>query len=405
MTKLSMRLLAAMTVCFGMSLPADAGDLRSGFRDALELNAELRGLAAQRAVIEARRQGTQAILPGAPSVAPSWRSTTFTQRTGYQEFELGGDLPVWLPGERGALRGSVAAQATQLDARIAQARLILAGEVRDAYWLWTTALAEREAAQARVTASRALERDLGRQVGAGQLPRADLLLATADLRDAEVTLRSAVGAARDAGINFRTLTGNEPVQGPPERPAPPPVGDGALRSLPAAIVARTAQDLARTEERLAQVRDRASPTVFGGWRRERGATGEPYVDRLLIGVRIPFSYAPQVNERVATARADAALAEATFATAARTLAGADRRARAQAEDAGAIARLSEQRHRALAEQSGLSETAYRAGNLPFAEVVRVRAQLAGADAQRRRARVEQGRAASTINQTLGLEPQ
>jgi hypothetical protein len=35
----------------------------------------------------------------------------------------------------------------------------------------------------------------------------------------------------------------------------------------------------------------------------------------------------------------------------------------------------------------------------------VRSQIAQADAQRRRARVEQGRAASIINQTLGLEPQ
>ena len=124
-----------------------------------------------------------------------------------------------------------------------------------------------------------------------------------------------------------------------------------------------------------------------------------------VGIRIPFAYGPQVNERLATARAEAALAEGTFATVARTLAGADRRARAQMEDAVAVANLSEQRHRALAEQSGLAETAFRAGNLPFAEVVRVRAQLAQADAQRRRARVEQGRIASQINQTLGLEPQ
>lgn len=405
MTRFQNRLSLTLACCLGLAGQAFAGDLRSGFRDALELNAELRGLAAQRAVIEARRQGTQTLLPSAPSISPSWRTTTFTQRTGFQEFEVGGELPVWLPGERGALRGNVDAQTVQLDARIAQARLSLAGEVRDAYWLWATALAEREAAQARVSASRALERDLGRQVGAGQVARADLLLATADLREAEATLRSVAGAARDAATAFRVVTGRDPVLGQPERPAPPPVGDAAIRALPAALVARTAQDLARTEERLAQVRDRASPAVFGGWRRERSATGEPYVDRLLVGVRIPFAYAPQVNERVATARAEAALAEATFSTVARTLANADLRARAQAEDARAIAQLSEQRHRALSEQSGLYETSYRAGNLPFLEVVRVRAQLAAADAQRRRARVEQGRAASLINQTLGLEPQ
>ncbi|WP_431304022.1 TolC family protein [Sediminicoccus sp. BL-A-41-H5] len=360
---------------------------------------------AQRAVIEARRQGAQALLPGAPSISPSWRTTTFTQRTGFQEFEIGGEVPVWLPGESRALRGSVEAQTAQLDARIAEARITLAGLVREAYWNWAAANAEREAAQARVTAARALERDLTRQVNAGQVPRADLLLAAADARDAEATLTTAAGLARDAAITFRTLTGTNPTQGQPERAAPPPTGEAALRALPAAAVARTSQDLARAEERLAQVRDRASPTVFGGWRRERDGTGEPYIDRLLIGVRIPFSYAPQVNERIATARAEATLAEATLATVARTLAGADTRARAQAGDAATIAGLAEQRHRALAEQTGLSEAAYRAGQLPFAEVVRVRSQIAQADAQRRRARVEQGRAASTINQTLGLEPQ
>ena len=398
----SFLLLATVLV---WATPGQAYDVRSGFNAAVDLNAELRGLLAQRAVIEARRQGSQSLLPAAPSISPSWRTTTFTQRTGFQEFEIGGEIPVWLPGEARALRGTVEAQTAQLDARIAEARITLAGLVREAYWSWAAANAEREAAQARVTAARALERDLGRQVAAGQVPRADLLLAAADARDAEATLRSAAGAVRDAGIAFRTLTGRDPVQGQPERAAPPPTGEAALRALPAAIVARTSQDLARTEERLAQVRDRANPALFGGWRRERDATGAPYIDRILVGVRIPFSYAPQVNERIATARAEAALAEATLSTVARTLAGADRRARAQAEDAAAIAALAEQRHRALAEQTGFSEAAYRAGNLPFAEVVRVRAQIAQADAQRRRARVEQGRIASVINQTLGLEPQ
>lgn len=399
-----MRLPFIIACCIAWPGSSLAADLRAGFRDAVGLSAELRGLEAQRAVIGARRQGTQALLPGAPSISPSWRTTTLTGR-GAQEFELGGEVPLWLPGESRALRGNVEAQNAQLDARIAQARLQLAAEVRDAYWTWNVASAEREAASARMGSARTLERDLSRQVGAGQVARTDLLLATADLRDAEATHRLAVGALRDAAIAFRILTGRDPSPGAPERVAPPPAGEAALRALPAAVAARTAQDLARAEERLAQVRDRANPALFAGLRRERGESGGRYADSVQFGIRIPFAYAPQVNERIATARAEAALAEGTFATVARTLAQADRRARAQAEDAVAIANLSEQRYRALAEQSSLAETAFRAGNLPFAELVRIRAQLVQADAQRRRARVEQGRIASQINQTLGLEPQ
>ena len=110
----------------------------------------------QRAVIVARRQGAQALLPGAPSISPSWGTTTFTQRTGFQGFGIGGEVPVWLPGVSRALRGSVQAQTAQLDARIAEARITLAALVREAYWNWAAANAEREATQARVAAARAL---------------------------------------------------------------------------------------------------------------------------------------------------------------------------------------------------------------------------------------------------------
>ncbi|WP_426960362.1 TolC family protein [Muricoccus radiodurans] len=381
-----------------------AADLREGFAAALALNADLRGLEAQRGVVDARRGGANAFLPGAPAVSGSWRTTTFTQRRGYQEFEVGAEVPIWLPGEARALRGTAEAQGVQLEARVRQARLTLAGEVRDAYWTWSASVAERDAATARVNAARALERDLARQVGAGNAPRADLLLATADLREAEGALRSANGAIRDAALAFRTLTGSDPTPGRPETPAPAPTGDAALANLPAAAVARASAELARAEQRLARIRDRANPTIFGGWRREREESGADWLDRPVIGIRIPFGYEPLRNERVATARAEATAAEATLATVARTLANADRRARAQAEDAAALASLAEARHRALAEQVGLSEAAYRAGNLAFAEVVRVRGQLAAADAARRRAQVEGGRAASQINQILGLEP-
>ncbi len=76
------------------------------------------------------------LLPGAPAVTGSWRTTTFTQRRGYQEFEVGAEVPIWLPGESNALRGSAEAQGAQSEARVAAARLAVAGEVRNACWTW-----------------------------------------------------------------------------------------------------------------------------------------------------------------------------------------------------------------------------------------------------------------------------
>jgi outer membrane protein, heavy metal efflux system len=383
---------------------ARAAGLREGFEGAVGLNAELRALAAQRDVLAARRRGAQALLPGAPSVDLGWRTDIITNRRGFEEYDVSVSAPLWLPGEARALGGSVDAQEARLAARAAQQRLVVAGEVRNAYWAWAAAGGERDAARSRVAAAQALERDTNRQVAAGNAPRADLLLATADLRDAQAALRAAEAAVRDAALAFRALTGLPPTPDPGERPAAVGATPALVRENPQAAAARAAIALAGAEQRLAEVRDRASPDLFGGYRRERFARGEDYGDRLLIGIRIPFTYGPAVQERLALARADAVAAEATLATLERTLAAAEARARAQREDAVELARLAEERHRALAEQAALSEASYRAGQTAFFELVRVRAQLAQADAARRRARTEASRAASQINQVLGIEP-
>lgn len=398
------RFLLVSVLSLAAANAGHAADLRSGFAAAIELNADIRALSAQRDVLAARRRGSESFLPGAPTIIPSWRTQVNPQRTGYQEFELGMDAPIWLPGEARALRGSVSAQELQLEARLRVARITVAGEVRDAYWSWNLALAEREAARARLASSRNLERDMGRQATAGNAPRTDLLVAQAEARDAQGALRLAEAQVRDAGLAFRTLTGRDPSAGPAEPIARAPVPGAALQDLPQAALTNTSLELARAEERLAQVRDRASPTVFASWRRERDSFGEQWRDRPIVGIRIPFAYAPQVQERVAAARADATAAQAQLATIGRSFETAQLRSRAQREDAEALITITEQRHRALAEQSGLIETAFRAGNIDFIEVVRVRAQLAQSDAARRRARVERDRAASLINQILGVEP-
>ena len=90
------RLIIAIPLMLVAYAPGHAADLRAGFIAAIELNADIRALTAQRDVIAARRRGSETLLPGAPTLAPSWRTQVNPQRTGYQEFELGVDAPIWL---------------------------------------------------------------------------------------------------------------------------------------------------------------------------------------------------------------------------------------------------------------------------------------------------------------------
>ena len=80
------------------------------------------------------------------------------------------------------------------------------------------------------------------------------------------------------------------------------------------------------------------------------------------------------------------------------------RARAVRATALALVETTEARYAALARQARLYEESYRLGQQPLIEVVRVRVQRADADAARRRARAEAGRAESLLNQALGMLP-
>jgi cobalt-zinc-cadmium efflux system outer membrane protein len=399
-----MRHLLAAAIFVLLIGAAAAADLREGFNRAVGLNAELRALEAQRDVLAARRARGDALLPLAPSVQGGVRTDAIAQDRGYLQLEASGTVPLWLPGEARALRGAADAQTAQLLAQIARQRLLLAGEVRTAYWAWAVASAEEEAQRGRVSLAGALERDITRQVRAGQSSEADRLVVVASLREAEAALRERRLAAREAAIAFRVLAGVEPTAGGEERVPPDAASAGLSSTDPRLAAGRAAVEAGRAGERLAAARDRENPDIGGQVRWQRDARGENLQPNLLVSGRLPLRHGPTYREQLAEARAGTVTAEAELATAERTLRGQVDRARAARDAALDLARLAEARHAALRQQAGLFETAFRAGQLPLIEVVRVRGQLADADAARRRARAEAGRAASEINQMLGQEP-
>ncbi|MCK8784461.1 TolC family protein [Roseomonas sp. NAR14] len=394
------RCLLACAAALGIAAGAAAADLREGFAAAGALSPRLQALAAERSVLLARRERSEALTPGAPFVLAGYRSDRLPGDRGLREYEGEVGLPLWLPGETRALRAAAVAQLAALDAAVARERLLLAGEVRAGWWAWQDAVAARRAAQGRVAQARALERDLGRQVAGGLAPEADRLAVAAALREAETALRIAERAVRQEAVAFRALTGRLPSDGPAEAEAAPP-GEGAD---PRIAAARAAEAAGRAAEGLVRLRDRANPEVVLQFRHERDARGEPWGSRLAVLFTIPLGHPPLQRERLAAAQAVTTAGTAAALASARAVAGGIALARENRDAAGAVLHAAGQRQAALAEQAALYEAGWRAGELPLIEVIRVRTALAEAEAARLRARVALGRAGSALNHAFGVEP-
>lgn len=402
-------LMTAIAVCVSPAAVAQAPNnatattLREVYEAAWERQPDARAAAARRQAAEAGREAAQRLTaePGALEVqAKAGRSGA-----GGREYEAAVAFPLWLPGERTRASNLAGAQLEAVDLRTRAAQLNLAGAVRDAWWALQRAEVEVAAAGDRLKSAQQLAADVARRVRAGDLARADQHQAESAVAQAEAAVAEAESARASAAGAVRAIALVAPASGASavSEPMPPPteaVGEhpAVAEALNRALVARRTMELTGTQRR-------ANPELTLGASRETGAAGEPSVQSLIVGIRIPFGGGPRHDARVAGAQAEALEAEAVADVTRARVATDASSARARLQALQVQLQAAERRARLAAETRGFYEKSFRAGesDLP----TRLRVELEAAEAQRALAktRIEVAAAVSQLRQAVGLLPQ
>ena len=154
---------------------------------AMQIDAQGKGLIAQRRAAAARYATANSISPGSPFIAGQARKGTggFYQNLDTpeppvrhaREAEVEVGMPLWLPGQSSALRETVDRAVLELDERIALRRLDVAGRIRDAWWNVQRTARELEIERERVATARDIEHDISRRADLGDTAHQDKLLA------------------------------------------------------------------------------------------------------------------------------------------------------------------------------------------------------------------------------------
>ncbi len=392
--------MLALSVLGGPAGLAHAEDIRHVLESAWARNAEIAALTARRAEISARKRAAGRLTPGPPSLGVGHLNDYVTGDDGYREYDVELGTPLWLPGEGTAIRRVADAELVQLDAELVVARLAVVGEVRDSYWRYRLAAVAAEVARRRLDAARALQNDLDRQVRAGQVARADLLLSVAETADARAILSTEEASATQTRLAFRALTGVEP----PVDVVEPEVPAQADANHPRLIALRRTVDVSEATSRLLTVQDRDSPEVALLGVVERQLANDPYDKRIGVRVVIPFATEGRNDPRrkaneVERTRALAELRASDYQIRAEV-------GKAEAGLASAKERetLVQERYRAFAARLDLVERSVRAGEGALVELVRARANLFDAEVARLQSQIAVMQARSRLNQALGLDP-
>lgn len=395
-------ILRAGAVALALSLAITAqAQTPNGFarhlEQALALDAEAAGLAAQRSATAARGAAVRSPIAGSPSLGGDFRTDTRGTREAWG-LDLEVAAPVWLPGQRGALGDSIGAAVAEVDARLPARRLEVAGLLREAWWNAALATREVRLAQDRVATARDIARDVNRRAQLGDIAGADALLADNERLAAELALQLAQAREAEARATYRTLTGGAEPDLPPERPLPRAVAHPALAAAERAVAAAEA----RARLVAATPRDNPELALFG--RGEDGTRTEQGVS-LGVRVRIPLATEARNLPRRAQAEAEITAATAQLAQRRRLVEAEIAAATAALQAADAASRIARARLAVADQQYGIAQRAFRAGETGTFDLLRIRQQqldAAGAEAQ---AAIGAARARSRLNQALGAVPE
>lgn len=370
--------------------------LREATAGAIERLPDTSAYQALRDQVAAQRRAARGPFIGPPVV----RGDVLASSDGLIEQEASVSAAIRWPGEGHAQRFAADRAGAAIDATLDEARLLVAGEVRTAWW--ALALARAVVAVERDQSAIAQQElaVVARLVDAGEQSRRDLLIAQGERGAVRARLSAAETELVGAQAAYEALAGPSPDQFLPEVPAPQPNVDE--HPLVRAAVARAAAAEAKADASRYSSRSRLEGSV--GVRRERTDPRGDYTNALMLGVAIPLGRDLNAVAETAGARAEAIRA-ATEAGRVRSRLIADRAAAERrleiAERALADARS---RQGALAEALELTGRGRREGEIGFIEYLRARQTLAAAERDLATARIAAFAAISTFNQTQGVLP-
>lgn len=361
---------------------------------AMALDAGARAIEAQRAAVAARAATARGLTPLPPSIGGSIRSDLRGPR---EQRELDADVsfPLWLPGQRSALTGTVTAGVEEQRQRLALRRLEVAGALRDAWWDAAEAARAVTLARERLATARRFAGEVQRRAQLGDLPAAEALLARTETAAAELALAQAQGQAEQMRASYRGITGGLEPNLPAEQVAAGP------DAHPILVAAEATLATAQARQRLVLATPRENPELGAFIRQENGLTTQ---DSTSLGLRfrLPLATEGRNLPRRADAQAEITRATAELEQSRRLVGVGVERARDALRTAENAARLARQRLGLAQEQERLATIAFRGGETTTFDLFRVRQLRLEAANDDGRAQVEVTRARSRLNQALGV---
>lgn len=259
--------------------------LRDVMEKAFARNPMQASLQAKKYGVEAKGIMAKSLLPHAPAVSLQHQNDALGSGRGERDWQAEVELPVWLPSQRNSRLNVAEASSDDLQKNRENTRLESAGKVRDALWDVAMNTQLSEVADKKYEATKQLEGDVNQRYQAGELAKADLMLAEQETLAAERTAVRAEAELMHARHRYIVLTDLHDI--PAKYEEQKSEIDNYDQS-PLWLAAESRVSVTERERELVQVERRENPQVLINARTQRGPFDNAYNESVGLRVRIPL---------------------------------------------------------------------------------------------------------------------
>ena len=357
---------------------------------------------AQKAIGKAYHDQADALFAGDPSYQLTYRTDQLDSRDGFREFEGSLDFPIWRSGQKNARHQLANHIVGQSQAELSYLKWQISGEVLERAWALKKAQLEVAQAGIQQQSAKRLEADVKRRVVAGEISRADLLLAQQSTSQAAFSYQQAIAETKIAQTAWETYTGYQQL----------PVDLHTLsrqRKLtedrhPHTLVAKARISLARARLQNERKQRRNNPTLSIYAKRDRGINTDPFNNSLGVGISLPFGTRSSSAPRLAEASATVVEQVAMEAEIERKHQLEIRQARLAIKNARDALLLAKQQNHLAQRRWKLSKRAFQLGESDLFLVIRAREEADKQATVVKRNQLELGLLQARLNHILGATP-
>ena len=352
--------------------------------------------------LEALEKKATSLIADDPRFSVNHYNDLLMNDDGLQEWEVGLEIPLWLPGQKYAQQKSIEQRRNEVTVSQSAIKLQLAGIVRELLWQIALNKNSLEIAKQEWKTVKKLEQDVAKRVELGDLAQSDLILAKQETLAKEAALRQAEQEYRHAQHHYDMVTDLHRI--------PKDFKEEASRSThlqndhPALSLAleKVASQMALRNQIMIEKRD--NPSLFIGTRHERGSTDEDFANAIGLHVNIPIGLHVHTTPKLTAAELELTRKQSELELLRRKL-------DLQIQDTHRELLVTREQYAFAQRDYALSKKhlkmarkAFELGELSLLDLIRIQAKAFAAEQNLREKKLEIGLMTARFNQALGILP-